>query len=61
MLDWLAERKQDPQASAAARAIDLAVGAALRDSRYHTADIGGRATTVAVGDAVASRISDSKV
>jgi 3-isopropylmalate dehydrogenase len=61
MLDWLAERKQDPQASAAAQAIDLAVDATLRDSRYHTADIGGRATTAAVGDAVASRISGSKV
>jgi len=57
MLDWLAERKQDPQAAAAARAIDAAVEATLCDSRYHTADIGGRATTGAVGDAVAAQIA----
>jgi 3-isopropylmalate dehydrogenase len=57
MLDWLAERKQDRQAAAAARAIDAAVEATLCDARYHTADIGGRATTGAVGDAVTSQIA----
>ncbi len=56
MLEWLADRKQDAQASKAFMAIDAAVEATLRDSRFHTADIGGRAATSAVGDAVASRI-----
>jgi 3-isopropylmalate dehydrogenase len=60
MLDWLAERKQDRQAAQAARAIDAAVEAALRDPRHHTADIGGRAATAAVGDAVASEIRKDK-
>ena len=57
MLDWLAERMQDPQAAAAARAIDAAVEATLRESRYHTADIGGQAATCAVGDAVAKAVT----
>jgi len=61
MLEWLAERRKDGQAGKAAQAIDAAVGATLWDPRYHTADIGGRAATGAVGDAVASRISDAKV
>jgi 3-isopropylmalate dehydrogenase len=61
MLEWLAERKQDVEAGKAAKAIDAAVEATLRDSRHHTADIGGRAATAAVGDAVASRISAAKV
>ena len=56
MLEWLAERKKDEQAGRAAQAIDEAVAATLRDSRFHTADIGGRAATEAVGDAVATRI-----
>lgn len=57
MLEWLAERKMDTQAGRAAKAIDAAVGAMLRDPQYHTADIGGRAGTGAVGDAVASQIA----
>jgi 3-isopropylmalate dehydrogenase len=57
MLEWLADRKQDAQASKAFMAIDAAVEATLRDSRFHTADIGGRAATGAVGDAVASQIA----
>lgn len=61
MLDWLADRRQDPQASAAARAIEAAVEATLRDSRYHTADIGGRAATAAVGGAVAGHIGNWKL
>ena len=60
MLEWLAERKQDVQAGKAARAIETAVEATLRDSRYHTADIGGRAATGAVGDAVAAEIAKVK-
>ena len=56
MLEWLGERKLDVQAGKAAEAIDAAVEATLRDPRYHTADIGGGATTGAVGDAVAAQI-----
>jgi len=58
MLEWLAERKKDDQAARAAQAIDAAVEATLQDPRHHTADIGGRAVTGVVGDAVAAQIGE---
>jgi 3-isopropylmalate dehydrogenase len=57
MLAWLGDRREDRQASAAAHAIQAAVEATLSDRRYHTADLGGTASTRAVGDAVASQIA----
>jgi 3-isopropylmalate dehydrogenase len=57
MLDWLGERNQDTQAQAAARAIELAVEKTLADPRYLTKDLGGKARTAAVGDAVAKAVS----
>ena len=60
MLEWLAARKHDVQLSAAGSAIEAAVEATLREPRNHPADIGGRASTAAVGDAVASRIAKAK-
>ena len=56
MLEWLGERKQDDAARKAAEAIESAVAATLADRRFHTADLGGSASTRAVGDAVVSRI-----
>jgi 3-isopropylmalate dehydrogenase len=56
MLTWLGERKNDPQAKDAAKAIEKAVEETLTDRRYHTADLGGQAATKLVGDTVASRI-----
>ncbi len=60
MLDWLGERNQDETARAAARAIETAVEATLRDRCFHTADLGGAAATATVGDAVASEIGKSR-
>ncbi len=61
MLEWLGERKQDAQAGAAAKAIEAAVRTILQDQCYHTADLGGRAATGMVGDAVADRIGNWKL
>ena len=60
MLTWLGERKHDPDAAAAARAIEAAVEVTLCDRRFHTADLGGTASTRTVGDAVASQIGKTK-
>jgi 3-isopropylmalate dehydrogenase len=60
MLTWLGDRKQDRQASAAARAIEAAVEATLRERRHHTADLGGTASTAVVGDVVASQIAKAR-
>lgn len=59
MLEWLADRKSDTQLTAAARAIEAAAEVTLRDRRFHTADVGGAASTGAVGDAVAAQIAKS--
>jgi 3-isopropylmalate dehydrogenase len=56
MLDWLGDRKQDVNLKRAAEAIDRAVGLVLKNSHYHTADIGGKASTEMVGDAVAKEV-----
>ena len=54
MLTWLGERNNDEDAKAAAIAIDEAVGRVLTSKTSHTGDLGGRAKTSDVGDAVAS-------
>ncbi|HSB69133.1 MAG TPA: isocitrate/isopropylmalate dehydrogenase family protein [Candidatus Methylomirabilis sp.] len=59
MLEWVGERQGDSQARQAARAIETAVEATLIDPRYHTADLGGRASTKLVGDAVVGKIRKS--
>jgi len=56
MLDWLGERKADLQAEKGAKAIEQAVANVLGDFRNHTADIGGKASTEGVGDAVAQEV-----
>jgi methanogen homoisocitrate dehydrogenase len=60
MCAWLGERKQDPLALEAARAIETAVERTLADRRFHTADLGGSAKTPAVGDAVAAALRRSQ-
>ncbi len=56
MLEWLGEKKSDEEALRAAEAIETAVAEVLKDPRYHTPDLNGKASTGMVGDAVAGRI-----
>ncbi len=56
MLDWLADQRSDPEAKMGAKAIEAAMAEVLRDPRYHTADLGGKASTDMVGDAVAEKV-----
>ncbi len=56
MLEWLADRKQDDDCRQAAAAVESAVERTLCDVRNHTADLGGRASTKAVGDAVVAAL-----
>jgi 3-isopropylmalate dehydrogenase len=52
MLDWLGRRYADEAAMRAARWVDAAVAASLRDGPGRTGDLGGSAGTRAAGDAV---------
>jgi 3-isopropylmalate dehydrogenase len=56
MLDWLGDRRLDSQAKTAAQAIDSAVARVLMDSQHHTVDMGGKASTEGVGNAVAHEV-----
>ena len=59
MLDWLGEKKGDPEAHRGAMAIESAMADVLRDPKYHTPDLGGKAVTAMIGDAVAARVAGS--
>jgi 3-isopropylmalate dehydrogenase len=56
MLDWLGDGHRDPVATQAARRIERAVTTVLEKGTVRTPDIGGRATTRQVGDAVATAV-----
>ncbi|HTU01841.1 MAG TPA: isocitrate/isopropylmalate dehydrogenase family protein [Candidatus Sulfotelmatobacter sp.] len=56
LLEWLGERKKDRQLLDAAAALETAVEATLVQPEFHTADLGGKAKTKKVGDAVAAAI-----
>jgi 3-isopropylmalate dehydrogenase len=60
MLEWLGGKKGDPGADKGAKAIESAMAEVLKDPRYHTPDIGGKANTEMVGDAVARRIIEAR-
>ena len=56
MLTWLGTKNDDDVAKQAASHVDEAVGRVLENRASHTADVGGKAKTAQVGDAVASEI-----
>jgi 3-isopropylmalate dehydrogenase len=56
MLEWLGEKRGDPVAQKGASAIESAMAGVLRDPQYHPPDLGGKAATAMIGDAVASRV-----
>jgi 3-isopropylmalate dehydrogenase len=56
MLDWLGRRHADGAAADAARRIEGAVARVLAAGRTRTPDLGGTASTAAVGDAVAAAL-----
>jgi 3-isopropylmalate dehydrogenase len=59
MLEWLGEKKGDPEADQGAKAIESAMAKVLKDPRYHTPDLGGKAATTMIGDAVTARVAGS--
>jgi 3-isopropylmalate dehydrogenase len=59
MLDWLGDRHSDPACVEAGRAIEQAVADVLLDGSIRTRDLGGKASTSEVAQAVARRLSVS--
>lgn len=58
MLDWLGEQYNDPKCSTVAKAVEDAVIETLRKS-LTVPDLGGKATTIEMGEAIATEIVGS--
>jgi 3-isopropylmalate dehydrogenase len=56
LLEWLGRTRKDARALEAARRIDAAVGKVIAEGTHLTTDLGGRASTTAMGDAIAAAI-----
>jgi len=56
LLEWLGRTRNEPKATQAARLIDAAMDEVIAEARHLTADLGGKASTVAMGDAVAASV-----
>jgi 3-isopropylmalate dehydrogenase len=57
LLAWLGRRHKEPKASAAADLIQKAVTKVIAEAKHLTRDLGGGASTTAMGDAVAGAIA----
>ena len=56
LFEWLGRRKDEPKATQAARLIDVAVDKVIAEGKHLTADLGGKASTAQMGDAIASAV-----
>ena len=59
MLDWLGEQYNDPKCLSAAEAVENTVEETLR-KRNTVPDLGGKVTTVEMGEAIAEEILGAK-
>lgn len=57
LLGWLARKHAEPRAAEAAMLIEEAVGRVIAEGKALTPDLGGTATTRAMGDAIAAAIT----
>ena len=52
LLEWLGRKRSEPKAVAAARLMDQAMDKVIAQAQHLTADLGGKASTTQMGDAV---------
>ena len=52
LLEWLGRKRNDAKATAAANMIDEAMERVIAEARHLTGDLGGKASTTEMGDAV---------
>jgi 3-isopropylmalate dehydrogenase len=60
LLDWLGRKHAEPKAEQAAAQIGAAVDKVIAEAKHLTPDLGGKAGTREMGDAIASAISDQR-
>jgi 3-isopropylmalate dehydrogenase len=56
LMEWLGRKHDEPKALQAAQLIDAAVGRIIAEAKHLTADLGGKASTTEMGDAIASAV-----
>jgi 3-isopropylmalate dehydrogenase len=56
LLEWLGRKRNEPGATEAAKRIDAAMEKVIAEARHLTADLGGKAGTSQMGDAVAAAV-----
>ena len=56
LFDWLARRKNQPKAAQAAKFMERAMDAVIAEAKYLTGDLGGKASTTEMGDAVVEAV-----
>jgi 3-isopropylmalate dehydrogenase len=56
LFEWLGRKRGEEKATQAAQRIAAAMDRVIAEARHLTADLGGRASTVEMGDAVASAV-----
>jgi 3-isopropylmalate dehydrogenase len=56
LFDWLGRKRSEPKATDAARRIDAAVEKIVADGKSLTPDLGGKASTSQMGDAIAAAV-----
>ena len=52
LLEWLGRKREEPRASEAAKLIAAAVDKVIAEARHLTGDLGGKASTTEMGDAI---------
>jgi 3-isopropylmalate dehydrogenase len=56
LLAWLGRKHSEPKATAAADAMLKAIGKVIEDAKHLTGDLGGKASTHEMGDAIATAV-----
>jgi 3-isopropylmalate dehydrogenase len=56
LFEWLSRKRGEPKAAAAARLIEKAMDAVISEAKTLTPDLGGKAGTTQMGDAVAAAV-----
>jgi 3-isopropylmalate dehydrogenase len=56
LMEWLGRKHNEPKAVKAAQLMDAAVEKVIAEAKHLTADLGGKASTTEMGDAIASAV-----
>ena len=56
LIEWLGRKRSEPKAAQAAQLIDAAMDRVVAEAKHLTGDLGGKASTTEMGDAVAAAV-----